>query len=99
MNGASVAIAISDIPWNGPIAGVILGYVDGEYVLNPTLEQKAKSQMMVTIAATEAAKSAAKGSAAQDKAFQEYLKLTKNNHSALKRLIHRQGISFCNRRS
>ena len=53
MNGASVAIAISDIPWNGPIAGVILGYVDGEYVLNPTLEQKAKSQMMVTIAATE----------------------------------------------
>ena len=32
MNGASVAIAISDIPWNGPIAGVILGYVDGPYI-------------------------------------------------------------------
>ena len=53
MNGASIAIAISDIPWNGPIAGVILGYVDGEYVLNPTLEQKSKSQMSVTIAETE----------------------------------------------
>ena len=35
MNGASLAIAMSDIPWNGPIAGVFVGLVDGEIVLNP----------------------------------------------------------------
>ena len=53
MIGASVAISISDIPWNGPIGGVSLGYVDGEYVINPTEAQKEKNQMSVTVAATE----------------------------------------------
>ena len=40
MNGASIAVAISDIPWNGPIAGMSLGLVDGQVVMNPTLEQR-----------------------------------------------------------
>ena len=40
MIGVSTAITISDIPWNGPISGVSVGYVDGEYVINPTAEQK-----------------------------------------------------------
>ncbi len=53
MIGVSTAITISDIPWNGPISGVSVGYVDGEYVINPTAEQKAKSQMAVTVASTE----------------------------------------------
>ncbi|MBQ6051958.1 MAG: polyribonucleotide nucleotidyltransferase [Clostridia bacterium] len=53
MIGASIAISISDIPWNGPIGGVSLGYVDGEYVINPTAEQREKSDMSVTIAATK----------------------------------------------
>ena len=52
MIGASVAISISDIPWNGPIGGVLLGLVDGEYVLNPTIEQKEKSQIEVTVVGT-----------------------------------------------
>lgn len=52
MIGASIAISISDIPWKGPIGGVLLGLVDGEYVLNPTLEQKTKSQMAVTVVGT-----------------------------------------------
>lgn len=52
MIGASIAISISDIPWNGPIGGVLLGYVDGEYVINPNIEQRAKSQMAVTVAAS-----------------------------------------------
>jgi len=38
MIGASIAISISDIPWNGPIGGVSLGYVDGEYVINPSVK-------------------------------------------------------------
>lgn len=52
MIGTSIAISISDVPWNGPIGGVWLGYVDGEYVINPTVEERAKSEMHVTVAAT-----------------------------------------------
>ena len=52
MIGTSVALSISDIPWNGPVGCVILGYVDGEYVINPTLAQREKSQMSVTVDGT-----------------------------------------------
>ena len=50
MIGASISIAISDIPWGGPIAGCVVGYVDGQYVINPTAEQAERSQMYVTVA-------------------------------------------------
>lgn len=53
MIGASIAISISDVPWNGPIGGVWLGLVDGEYVINPTVEQREKSEMLVTVAGTK----------------------------------------------
>jgi len=53
MIGTSVALSISDIPWNGPIGAVWLGLVDGEYVINPTVEQREKSQMHVTLAGTK----------------------------------------------
>ena len=49
--GTVVALCISDIPFNGPIAGVILGLVDGKVVINPTAEQRAKSDMYVTLSA------------------------------------------------
>ena len=52
MLGVSVALSISDIPWNGPISGLSVGYVDGQIILNPTAEQKAKSKMAVTVAST-----------------------------------------------
>ena len=52
MIAASIAIAISDIPWNGPIAGISVGLVDGEIVLNPTLEQRAKTDLTLTVAGT-----------------------------------------------
>ena len=42
MIGASFALSISDIPFNGPIAGVVVGLVDGEFVINPTVEQAGK---------------------------------------------------------
>jgi len=53
MIGASAAVSISDIPFNGPIAGVGLGYHDGEYFINPTQEQMEITDMYCTIAATE----------------------------------------------
>jgi polyribonucleotide nucleotidyltransferase len=52
MNGASLAIAMSDIPWKGPIGGVAVGYVDGQLVLNPTAEQRQKSDLALTVAAS-----------------------------------------------
>ena len=52
MVGTSIAIAISDIPWNGPISGVSVGLVDGEIVINPTLEQRKVSDMATTVAST-----------------------------------------------
>lgn len=51
--GTSTALSISDIPWKGPISSVSVGYVDGEFVINPTLEQRKVSQMAVTVASTD----------------------------------------------
>lgn len=53
MLGVSIAISISEIPWDGPISGVSVGLVDGEYVINPTAAQREKSQMAVTVASTD----------------------------------------------
>lgn len=52
MIGASAMVAISDIPWNGPIGCCEVGYVDGQIVINPTQAQKAVSQMDTTVAST-----------------------------------------------
>ena len=51
--GTSAALAISDIPWNGPIGGISVGLVDGEIVLNPTLEQRARNDLNLTVAGTK----------------------------------------------
>lgn len=50
MIGSSMALSVSDIPFQGPIAGVNVGYVDGEYVINPNLEQKAQSRLDLEVA-------------------------------------------------
>jgi polyribonucleotide nucleotidyltransferase len=53
MIGASIALSISDIPWNGPIGGVFMGLVDGKLVVNPTAAQRAVSDLELTVAASE----------------------------------------------
>ena len=53
MIGAATALAISDIPFNGPTAAVNVGLVDGKIVINPTEEQREKSDLTLTVAATE----------------------------------------------
>ena len=55
MLGASLALCISDIPFDGPIAGVIVGRVDGKLVIDPTAEQKEKSDINLTVAGSESA--------------------------------------------
>ncbi len=50
--GASAALAISDIPWNGPVAGSTIGFVDGEYIVNPTAQQMENSRLNLMAAGT-----------------------------------------------
>ena len=50
MLGSSLALCISDIPFNGPIAGVNVGRVNGEYILNPTVEQTELSDIELSVA-------------------------------------------------
>lgn len=52
MTGASAALTISDIPFHGPIAGVRVGYIDGQYVINPTNDQLQVSGMEIVVAGT-----------------------------------------------
>lgn len=53
MIGSSVAIAISDIPWAGPTGSVVVGMVDGKYVINPDLAQRANSAIHLNLAGTK----------------------------------------------
>jgi polyribonucleotide nucleotidyltransferase len=55
MNGASFALTLSDIPWAGPVAAARIGYVNGEYILNPTASELAQSTMDIVVAGTGAA--------------------------------------------
>ena len=52
MVGSSIALSISDIPWAGPTGSVVVGCVDGEYVINPDVEQRAKSTIHLNLAGT-----------------------------------------------
>jgi len=52
MIGTSAALSISDVPWNGPIGGVIVGRVDGKFIINPTPEQEEKSDIHCVVAGT-----------------------------------------------
>ena len=53
MLGSSIAISISDIPWAGPTGSVVVGMVDGKYVINPTVAQKEKSVLALNLAGTK----------------------------------------------
>lgn len=55
MIGSSVALSISDIPFAGPTGSVIVGYVDGEYVINPNTEQREKSKLHLSLSGTKEA--------------------------------------------
>ncbi len=55
LTGASCALTISDIPFEGPVAGARVGYVDGDYIINPTVDELAKSSMNIVVACTRKA--------------------------------------------
>ncbi|HLS61405.1 MAG TPA: polyribonucleotide nucleotidyltransferase [Virgibacillus sp.] len=53
MIGSSIALSISNIPFEGPIAGIHIGRVDGEFIINPTIEEQAASDLKLTVAGTK----------------------------------------------
>ncbi len=53
MIGSSIALTISDIPFKGPTGSVNVGYVDGEYIINPTASQREKSRLNITVSGTK----------------------------------------------
>jgi len=55
MIGSSVALSISDIPFDGPTGSVLIGLIDGEFIVNPTLEQREKSEMHLVVSGTKEA--------------------------------------------
>ncbi len=80
INGASAALAISDIPWDGPIAGIRLAQIDGEFVVNPTIEQQYSSDLDLIYVGTEKEMLMIEGSADQisDERFVEALEYSQN---------------------
>lgn len=85
MFGASLALCISDIPFDGPIAGVVVGRVDGQLVIDPTEEQKAKSDINLTVAGTKEAIMMVEAGAAEVPE-EEMLDAIMFGHEAIKKL-------------
>lgn len=86
MIGSSMALSVSDIPFQGPIAGVNVGYIDGKYVINPTLEQKEVSRLDLEVAGHEDAVNMVEAGASEI-TEQEMLEAIFFGHEEIKRLV------------
>ena len=85
MLGASLALCISNIPFDGPVAGVYVGRVDGKYIIDPTVEEKAKSDLNLTVAGTKDAIMMVEAGAAE-LSEEEMLDGIMFGHEAIKKL-------------
>lgn len=86
MLGASASLGISDIPWDGPIAGVRVGCVDGQFVINPTQEQLKVSTLNITVAGSETAILMVEGGA-QEAPKEDVLDAIMFGHETIKELV------------
>lgn len=86
MFGSSLALSISDIPFNGPIAGVQVAYIDGEFIINPTVQQQESSQLELTVAGTKDAINMVE-SGAKELSESVMLEALLRGHEAIKELI------------
>lgn len=89
MFGASLALGVSDIPFNGPIAGVYVGYVDGCYIINPTVEEMEKSRISLAVAGTKDAINMVESSASEV-SEEEMLEAIMFGHEFIKKLCEFQ---------
>lgn len=86
MIGSSLSLSISDIPFEGPIAGVIVGRVNGEFVLNPTVEQLENSDIDLTVAGTKDAVNMVEAGA-KEVTEEDMLEAIMFGHEAIKQII------------
>jgi polyribonucleotide nucleotidyltransferase len=86
MLGASASLGISDIPWDGSIAGVRVGRVDGKFVINPTQEQLKVSTLNITVAGSETAILMVEGGA-QEAPEEDVLDAIMFGHETIKELV------------
>lgn len=86
MIGASAALTISDIPWNGPIAGVRMGRVNGEFVVNPTKAQLEETDLNVVVAGTKDAILMVEGGA-QEVPEELLLEVIMAAHEEIKKIV------------
>jgi len=84
--GSSIALTISEIPFNGPVAGVVVGRVDGKFVINPTVDELEKSDMHLTVAGTKDAINMVEASA-KEVSEEDILKALMFGHEEIKRLV------------
>lgn len=89
MIGSSMALSVSDIPFQGPIAGVNVGYIDGEYVINPTVEQKEQSRLDLEVAGHKDAVNMVEAGASEI-TEEEMLEAIFFGHEEIKRLVQFQ---------
>ncbi|WP_027338746.1 polyribonucleotide nucleotidyltransferase [Halonatronum saccharophilum] len=89
MVGASAALAISDIPFDGPIAGVNVGMVDGEFIINPTSEQSKESDLDLTVAGTKDAVMMVEA-ASNEVSEEDMIEAIDFGHQALKKIVEFQ---------
>ena len=85
MFGASLALSISDIPFDGPIAGVYVGRVDGKFIINPSVEEKEKSDINLAVAGTSEAINMVEAGAAEV-SEEDMLDAIMFGHEAIKKL-------------
>ena len=86
MFGSSLALSISDIPFDGPIAGVYVGRVDGKYIINPTVEEMEKSDIELAVAGTKTAINMVE-SGAKEVSEEAMLGAIMFGHEAIKELV------------
>ena len=86
MIGSSMALSVSDIPFQGPIAGVNVGYIDGEYIINPTVEQKEISRLDLEVAGHRDAVNMVEAGASEI-TEQEMLEAIFFGHEEIQRLV------------
>jgi polyribonucleotide nucleotidyltransferase len=89
INGASLALSISDIPFDGPVGAVSVGLIDGEYIINPTVSQTEKSRLSLVVAGTKEAVIMVEAGA-DEITEEEMLKAIMFGHEGIKKIVEFQ---------
>ena len=84
--GSSLALCISDIPFDGPVAGVVVGRVDGKFIVNPTVEELEQSDINLSVAGTKDAINMVE-SGSKEVSESDMIEALMVGHEAIKKLV------------